>query len=181
MRIEPVNPDQMTDEQHRVYDEIVRGPRGSVRGPFRVLLKCPEAASRMQRLGEYLRFGSVLSARIRMLAVLLTARAWTAQYEWQVHVPQALKAGISETVIGDIAARRHPTNLQPDESVIYDFCTELQETKRVSESTYRSALDLLGEQGLVELVVLNGYFTAVAMALNVFEVDVPDKSKTLLV
>ncbi len=93
-RNNPVEPGQMTEEQRRVYDEIVQGPRGRVQGPFRVLLKSPEAASRMQRVGEYLRFGSILSARIRMLAVLVTARAWTAQYEWQVHVPQALEAGL---------------------------------------------------------------------------------------
>lgn len=179
-RISPVDPNQMNEEQRRVHDEIVQGPRGRVQGPYRVLLKSPEVASRMQRVGEYLRFGSILSARIRMLAVLVTARAWTAQYEWQVHVPQALEAGLDEKVIDEIAARKRPSDLKPDESVIYNFCTELQDTKRVSEPTYRDALELLGEQGVVELTILNGYFTAVAMTLNVFEVEVPDKSKPLL-
>lgn len=179
-RLSPLDPERMTDEQRRVYEEIVQGPRGSVRGPFLVLLKSPEIASRMQRVGEYLRFMCTLPARLRMLAVLVTARAWTAQYEWQVHVRQALKAGLDKEIIVDIAARRPPSALKPDEATVYNFCTELQEKKRVSDSAFRAALDLLGEQGVVELTVLNGYFTAVAMALNVFEVEVPDKSQPLL-
>ncbi|MFC1491546.1 carboxymuconolactone decarboxylase family protein [Nitrospinota bacterium] len=179
-RLPPLTLDQMTNEQRRVYDDIAQGPRGSVRGPFLALLRSPEATSRMQRVGEYLRFQSMLPARLRMLAVLVTARAWTAQYEWQVHVPQALQAGLDAGVIEEIATRKRPSSLKPDETIVYDFCSELQERKRVSDSAFRAALELLGEQGVVELTVLNGYFTAVAMTLNVFEVEVPDKSQPLL-
>lgn len=180
VRIKPTEWEQMTEAQRRVHEEIASGPRGSVRGPFQVLLKSPEVASRMQRVGEYLRFQSILPARLRMLAVLIIARAWTAQYEWQVHVPQALEAGLAEETIRDVAARKRPSLLKSDETVIYDFCSELQNDKRVSESTFRTTMEFLGEQGIVELTALNGYFTAVAMTLNVFDVDVPDKSKALL-
>jgi 4-carboxymuconolactone decarboxylase len=176
-RMQPVDLENLTEDQKRVHDEIVRGPRGKVQGPYRLLLKNPEVASRMQQMGEYLRFLSILSARYRMIGVLVTARAWTAQYEWQVHVPQALDAGLSEETIAAIAARKTPLSLKPDETVIYNFCFELQKKKKVSDSAYQAALDLLGEEGVTELTALVGYFTSVAMALNVFEVEALDKSK----
>lgn len=179
-RISPIDLNQMTDAQRLVHDEIIQGPRGRVVGPLLVMLKSPEVASRMQRVGEYFRFQSILSGRLRMLAVLVIARAWTAQYQWQVHVSQALEAGIDETTIKAIAERRPPSSLKSDETIVYDFCTELQENKKVGEPAFQAALKLLGEQGVVELTALSGYFAAIAMTLNVFEVEVPDKSKKLL-
>ncbi|MBI3126270.1 MAG: carboxymuconolactone decarboxylase family protein [Candidatus Tectomicrobia bacterium] len=176
-RLSMLTYEQMNEAQRRVADEIAAGPRGKVMGPFTVLLRAPEAANRFQKVGEYMRFVTKIPARLRMIAVLTTARAWTAQYEWQVHVPQALSAGVAQETIDALFERRRPAGLKPDEKIVYDFVSELQERGRVSEASFRAALDHFGEQETVELTMLVGYFTAVAMALNVFEVDVPDKTK----
>lgn len=179
-RLGPLTYEQMNEAQRSAADEIAAGPRGRVMGPFTILLRAPEAASRFQKVGEYMRFITQIPARLRMIAVLLTARAWTAQYEWQVHVPQALNAGVDQATIDAIFRRRRPAGLQPDERIVHDFVSELQETGRVSDASFRAALDRFGEQETVELTMLCGYFTAVAMALNVFEVEAPDKTKPLL-
>ncbi|MEK6710352.1 MAG: carboxymuconolactone decarboxylase family protein [Nitrospinota bacterium] len=179
-RLGPLTYEQMNEAQRRVADEIARGPRGRVMGPFTVLLRAPEAANRFQKVGEYMRFVTKIPARLRMIAVLTTARAWTAQYEWQVHVPQALEAGVDEKTIEAIFHRRRPATLKPDEAIVYNFVSELQETGRVSDASFRAALAHFGEQETVELTMLAGYFTAVAMALNTFEVEAPDKTKPLL-
>ena len=179
-RLAPLTYEQMNEAQRRAADEIAAGPRGRVMGPFTVLLRAPEAASRFQKVGEYMRFVTKIPARLRMIAVLVTARAWTAQYEWQVHVPQALSAGVAQAAIDAIFERRRPAGLPPDEQVVYDFVSELQESGRVSDASFRAALGRFGEQETIELTMLCGYFTAVAMALNTFEVEAPDKTKPLL-
>jgi 4-carboxymuconolactone decarboxylase len=179
-RLSMLSYEQMNEAQRRVADEIAAGPRGKVMGPFTVLLRAPEAANRFQKVGEFMRFVTKIPARLRMIAVLTTARAWTAQYEWQVHVPQALQAGVTQETIDALFERRRPAKLEPDERIVYDFVSELQETGRVSDASFRAALGRFGEQETVELTMLVGYFTAVAMALNVFEVDVPDKTKPQL-
>lgn len=179
-RLAPLTYETMNETQRRVADEITRGPRGKVMGPFTILLRAPEAADRFQRVGEYMRFITGLPARLRMVAVLTTARAWTAQYEWQVHVPQALNAGVAQATIDAIRERRRPGNLPADERIVHDFVSQIQETGKVSDASFRAALDLLGDQMTVELTLLVGYFTSVAIALNVFEADVPDKTQPLL-
>ena len=115
-----------------------------------------------------------MPARLNELAILITARAWDAQFEWWAHHRLALEAGLDPAVAADIAEGRRPASMQADEAVVYDFCTELRTTRRVSDATLAAALDLLGEQGVIELIAVCGYYDMVSMTLNVAEVPLPD-------
>lgn len=173
-RFPPLESDEMTPEQRRVADAIVAGPRGGLRGPFQAWLRSPELADRLQKLGEHLRFSSSVPRRLNELAILITARAWDAQFEWWAHQRLALEAGLAQEVTDDIAAGRRPSALRPDEAVVYDFCSELRRTRRVGDSAFAAALDLLGPQGVIDLIAVSGYYDLVSMTLNVAEVEVPE-------
>ena len=173
-RYPPLRPEQMTPAQRGVADAIAAGPRGGLRGPFQAWLRSPELADRLQRVGEYLRFSSSLPRRLNELAILITARAWDAQFEWWAHHRLALDAGLDPAVAADIAEGRRPASMRSDEAVVYDFCTELRATRRVGDATFAAALALLGEAGVIDLIGVSGYYDVVSMTLNVAEVPLPD-------
>jgi len=166
-RFSALGESDMTEAQKAVHSAIALGPRGGVRGPFNALLRSPELAERVQKLGEYLRFNSALPSRLNEFAILITARYWTAQYEWYAHQILALKAGLDPAVAADLAQGIRPAKLQPDEALVYDFCTELHRDISVSDAAYAAALDAFGERGIVDLLGVSGYYTLVSMVLNV--------------
>jgi 4-carboxymuconolactone decarboxylase len=163
----------LTPAQRRVYDAIAGGPRGGVRGPFNALLRSPELADRVQKLGEHLRFNSSLPARLNELAILINARFWGSTYEFFAHRPMALKGGLDAAVADAIAQDRRPSSLQPDEAVVYDFCVALHREHAVDDALFARAVATLGEQGVVDLVGVSGYYTLVSMVLNVAQVPLP--------
>ena len=173
-RFPPRSIEEMTPEQRVVAEAISSGPRGGLGGPFQAWLRSPELADRLQKVGEYLRFSSAVPRRLNELAILITARAWDAQYEWYAHHRMAMQAGLDPAVAADIAEGRRPASMQPDEAVVYDFCTELRANRNVSDATLAAALDLLGEQGVIDLIAVGGYYDVVSMTLNVAEVPLPD-------
>src|SRR5205807_897036 len=166
-RFRPLSVSELNDAQRKGYEEIAGGPRGGVRGPFNALLRSPELTDRVQRMGEVIRFNSSLPPRLNEFAILITARHWSAQYEWYAHHPLALKAGLAPGVASDLAQRRRPAAMKDDEVAVYDFCTELHEKKFVSDATYNAVLGRLGERGVVDLIRAPCYFTLVSMVLNV--------------
>ena len=179
--------DEMSPEQRTAAEAIMSGPRASVPGsaatqktpgsPFNPWLRSPELADRLQRVGEYLRFRSSLPPRLNEFAILITARQWDSQYEWHAHHRLALQGGLSPAVAADLAEGRQPANMQEDESIIYRFCRELHQDKKVSDATYKAALDKFGERGVMDLVAVTGYYVLVAMTLNVDRTPVPDGVK----
>lgn len=173
-RLPQIPTEKLTPEQRRVHDAIVAGPRGGVRGPFAAWLRSPELADRAQKLGEFLRFNTSLSKRLNEMAIIITARAWTAQYEWYAHARLAREAGLDDAIIKAIAERRRPDRMAEDEAVVYDFCTELHRDHRVSDATWKRAVAAFGETGAVELIGVSGYYVLVAMTLNVAEVQLPE-------
>jgi len=164
----------LSAEQRQALDEIVAGRRGRAGGPLLVWLKSPELARRAQRLGEFARYETSFPPRLSELAILVTARFWTAQYEWYAHKKEALKGGLDPAVIDAIAARRRPEFKNDDERVVYDVATALHETHGVPDDLYRNAVNAFGEQAMVELVGLLGYYSLVSMTLNAFEVGLPE-------
>ena len=172
-RFKPLGESDMTEAQRRVYKEIASGPRGGVRGPFNALLRSPELADRAQKFGEYVRFASSLPERLKEFAILITARHWTAQYEWHSHHAHALKAGLAPGVAADLARGKRPAGMKDDEAAAYDFCKELHEKKSVSDSAYRAAVAQFGERGVVDLIAVSGYYTLVSMVLNVDRHPIP--------
>jgi 4-carboxymuconolactone decarboxylase len=166
-------PEQMSEAQRKVHDAIAGGPRGGVRGPFSALLHSPELADRAQKLGEYCRFNSSLPPRLSELAILIVARYWSAQYEWHAHSALAAKAGLDSSIISSIQTRKRPSVMNEEETLVYDFCTELHHDKRVSDATFAKALGRFGERGVVDLIGVSGYYTLVSMVLNVDRVPLP--------
>jgi 4-carboxymuconolactone decarboxylase len=165
--------DQMTAEQRQVADAIMTGPRGRMSGPFNAWLRDPALADRLQKVGEQVRFHSALPPRLNEFAILITARAWTSQYEWFAHYPLALKGGLDPQIAADLAAGRHPAGMKPDEAAVYQLCTELHRDKQVGDATYKTALGLFGEAGVLDLIAVTGYYVMVSMTLNVAEVMPP--------
>ena len=166
-RMPPLEAAKMSDAQRAAAAELAAGPRGGVKGPFIALLRSPELMQRLQKVGEYLRFGSSLEARISEFVMLLVSRHWTQQFEWAVHVPLALDAGVKRQTIQSLAEGRRPGDMAADEAIAYDFCAELLANRGVSDATYRMAVEQFGERGLIDLLGVLGYFTTVSMVLNV--------------
>jgi 4-carboxymuconolactone decarboxylase len=166
--------ESMTPEQRRVYDAVVSGPRGALRGPLRAALHNPELADKWQQLGALLRYRTSLPPRLSELAILVTARHWDCQFEWYAHEPEAIRGGLASAVIEAIKHCERPLFMQADEQVIYDYCSQLHERHGVDQQTYDSALREFTPVGVVELTALCGYYTMVAMTLNAHELPLPD-------
>jgi 4-carboxymuconolactone decarboxylase len=164
----------MTAEQRRVYDAVVSGPRGVVVGPLRAALHRPDLADKWQQFGEILRYRTSLAPRLSELAILVTARHWTSQLEWQQHAPAALKGGLAIQIVDAIREGRRPVFAKEDEESVFDFSFELQNTRTVKDKTYQRTLNLIGVQGIVELTALVGYYTMVAMTLIAHEIPLPE-------
>lgn len=172
-RLGPIPDDQLSAAQRAAARAIIAGPRGALYGPFVPLLRSPELLENAQRMGEYLRYRSAIGTRLSELAILVTARQWNQQVEWAIHAPIAEQSGIKAEAIIAIAARRKPLTLLADEVAVYDFCLELHQLKRVTDQTYATALALFGEQGVVDLMGINGYYTFLAMVMNTAQTAVP--------
>jgi 4-carboxymuconolactone decarboxylase len=159
--------DSLDEAQRAAMRALVDGPRRGVYGPFLPLLRSPALLDRVANLGEHLRFHSTLDARIRELATCVVARRVSNQFEWGMHAPLAAKAGVAPEAIEALRQGARPRNLAPDEQDAFDFAQELLATHGVSEPTYQSVLARWGEQGVVELTTLLGYFALVSWLMNV--------------
>jgi len=173
-RFPTLKPEQMTPAQKAVADRIVSGPRKSMGGPFNAWLRSPDLADRLQAVGEQVRFHSSLPGRLNEFAILITAREWDADYEWYAHYPLALKAGLKPAIAADLAEGRRPRGMAADEAAVYDFMTELRRTRRVSDARYAAVQTQVGDQGVVDLVALSGYYDLVSMTLNTAQVRPPE-------
>lgn len=172
-RFRPLTWNELTTDQRTMAAALLNGQRPSLDGPFNALLRSPEMGNLAQKLGEYLRFRSSVPRRLNELAILMTAQWWSSQFEWHAHKRFALDAGLSAAVIDDLQAGRRPAAMAADEAVVYDFCRELRETRRVGDETYRAAIALLGEGGVIDLIAAMGYYDLVAMTLNVDRYPLP--------
>jgi 4-carboxymuconolactone decarboxylase len=173
-RFPQVRLEGLADAQRRVAEEILKVSSGGLGGPYNMLLRSPDMADRVLKLADYLRFRTSVPRRLNELAILIQARLWTAQYEWWAHYPLALKAGLSEAIAADLREGRRPAAMQEDEAVVYDFCVELCRNRAVSDATFDRAKKLLGEQQVVDLVALTGFYAMVSMVLNVAEAPIPN-------
>jgi 4-carboxymuconolactone decarboxylase len=176
-RFKPLTYDQLTPEQKTLVEHLYAGERGGMSGPFNVLLRSPEMGDQAQKLGAQLRFHSSVPPKLRELAIIMTAREWTAQYEWTAHSRIALQSGISKATVDAIAAGKRPASLEPDEEIVYNFCHELLKTKQVSDAAFNAAKGKLGERGVVDLTALVGYYHLVSMLLNIDRYPLGDNAK----
>lgn len=175
-RFPRLTPETMTAEQREVAAEISAGPRGEVRGPFLALIHNAELARRMQALGEHLRWKNKLPPALLELVVLYTARRWSCQHEWYMHEKLARKAGLEPRIFEAIAASRVPTGMSADETLVYKACQQAHQTGRLDDETFAELRGRFGLDGVLDLLVLNGYYSAMAMVLNTAGMPLPDNA-----
>ena len=176
-RFRPLTYDEMTPEQKAMTEHLLSGERGRMTGPFNVLLRSPEMGDLAQKLGAYVRFHSSLPSKLNEFAIIITGRYWNAQYEWYAHKRLALQAGLRPAIVNSVAAGTRPATMQPDEEIVYNFCTELLTTRQVGDATFQAAKDKFGERGVVDLIGVVGYSNMVSMFLNVDRYPLPEGVK----
>jgi 4-carboxymuconolactone decarboxylase len=174
MRLKLLSPGEMSDDQRQTYQESIAGKRGKPPAPMMAWLNSPEMARHATRLGEVMRFDTVFPAKLSEIAILVTARHWTAHYEWYAHKRLALQGGLKPEIIDAIRDRRTPEFDDPMARMIYDVAKSLHVAHGLAKGLYDEAVELLGERGLVEVIGLCGYYTLVSMTLNTFEFELPD-------
>lgn len=172
-RLPDLDETRLTPDQRRIYDVIRNGPRGVVEGPLRVWLTSPGLADTAQALGAFCRYGTSLPPRLSELAILVTGAYWRSGFEWAVHAPIALKAGLPEQVVEAIRTGAAPVFAAEDEAAVYAFSREMHHDRQVSDATYARALALFGQVGVVDLVGILGYYTLISMTINAFHVPLP--------
>lgn len=173
-RIPELAYEDLSPEQKKAHDAIAAGPRGMVRGPLQVWLHSAELAERAQALGAFCRYGTSLPPRLSELAILVTGAHWKAGYEWYAHAPIGIAAGLDPSAVETIRTGGTPAFSNADEKAVFAFARELLTSRRVSDDTYRAAVQELGHKGAVELVGILGYYGLISMTINVFDVKVPD-------
>ncbi len=172
-RMPPIAADKLTEAQKKAIDEFKTARSTDISGPFVPLLRSPEVLSRARALSDYLRFRSALPPRLSEFVILLTARSWTQNYEWNAHAPLARQAGLSAGVIAAIAEGRRPEGMTDDEDILFTFCEELRRNQSVSDATYARMAGRFGERGVIDTVGLVGYYTMIAMVLNTARTPLP--------
>jgi len=165
-RLPTIAPEQYTAEQKKAAEDFLAARNVPVFGPFEPMMHSPEVMSIARSTGDYLRYHSAIGNTLSELVILVTAREWSQDYEWYVHQPIALKAGISKDIADAIADGRRPVAMSADEETVYDFTIELQKNKRVSDATFSRAEQRFGKKGVVDMVAISGYYTSLAMQLN---------------
>ena len=174
MRLKLLSPGEMSAEQKQTYDEAIAGKRGSAPPPMMAWLNSPEMARHATRLGETVRFNTIFPPKLSEIAILVTARHFTAHYEWFAHRRLALKGGIEAKMIDAIRDRRTPEFDDPRGQTIYEVAKSLHEGHGLSKALYAEAIAVLTERGLVEIIGLCGYYTLVSLTLNTFEFGLPE-------
>lgn len=179
-RLPTISPNQYTQEQKNAAAEFEATRKVVVFGPFEPLMHSPQFMNLASNMGNYLRYNSAIGTTLSELAILVVAREWSQDLEWHIHKPIALKAGLRPELVDAIADGRRPTGMSDDESMIYDFLIELNHTKRVSDVTYARVEKRFGNKGVVDLSGINGYYTLLAMLMNVGQYKIPDGGKKMV-
>ncbi len=178
-RFPPLARDDMNDEQRAMFDRIATSPRAGVRGPFPALMRHPALAKVQEAYGAHVRYNNTLPDKLKEMAILITARRWSAEYEWYAHRIIAEKVGVPVSVCDAISRGETPDGLDDETSAIHDFTIMLLRTGGVDDATFASVRDRFGDQGVLDLIALVGNYTTVAMILNVDRHPIPDSAAPL--
>ncbi len=182
VRFAPLSPDQLTPQQKAWADSIALPPRNAkfTNAPYRAYIRNPDLAPRLTAMTDYLRWNTSLPPRLSEFAILITARQWTAQYEWFAHYPLAMKAGLDPKVADDIAHGVRPAAMKDDETALYDLAMALYRDKKVSDAVYKAALDKFGERGIMDVIGIMGYYDITSMTLITMRAEAPNDSVAAL-
>ncbi|WP_424139722.1 carboxymuconolactone decarboxylase family protein [Roseomonas chloroacetimidivorans] len=173
-RLPPLDPEALSPAQSEVYNRIATGARGGVRGPFLALLHSPALASKVEGLGVYLRFQCAVRERLREVAILTVARHWRCDYEWYAHAPIAERMGVPEAALARLGRGEDAGFEEPDETLVQEYCATLLRDGAVPQPLYDRVRERLGQQGIVDLTGLVGYYTLLALTLNAHVIHVPE-------
>ena len=174
VRLGPITEEKMTAAQKAAVAAVMSGPRKHMGGPFSALLRSPELMNRVQKVGEYLRFQCPIDKRLGEFAAIIAARHWSQQFEWWAHYKQAVEAGLKAEIGDAVAEGRRPTGMAEDEEILYDFLTEALNNKGVSDPTYARTVKQYGEQGVIDILAIAGYYGLLALVMNVARTPVPE-------
>jgi 4-carboxymuconolactone decarboxylase len=172
-RFPQLTTEQLTDKQKPLGEQIMKISSVGLGGPYNPLLRSPVLGQRMFDLLHYLRWETSVPLKLNEFAILIIGRQWRSQVEWFAHAPLAIKAGLSPDIVAELKANNRPSNMPPQEAVVYDFVTELTTKHVLSDETFKRAKELLGEQQVVDLTAVAGTYIAVAMQLAMAEQSVP--------
>jgi 4-carboxymuconolactone decarboxylase len=178
-RLPTIPPQDYTPEQKQAAEAFAQARGKPPFGPFEPLMYSPEVMTLARSMGDYLRYKPKIGTTLSELVILMTARRWTQDYEWYVHAPIAQKAGIAPEIIAAIRDGRRPAQMSEDETTVYEFTSELQDTKRVSDATFARAEARFGRTGVVDLAAISGYYTFLAMELNAARYAIPADGQPL--
>jgi 4-carboxymuconolactone decarboxylase len=178
IRFPPLKAEELNPAQKAWAEMIAAPPRNAkfTNPPYRAYIRNPDLAPRLTAMSEYLRWNTSLPPRLSELAILITARQWTAQYEWFAHYPLALKGGLDPSIANDIAAGKRPANMKDDEAALYDLAMALYVDKKVSDPVYKAALDKFGERGIMDIIGIIGYYDITSMTLITMQAGAPNDS-----
>jgi 4-carboxymuconolactone decarboxylase len=165
--------DQLDDKQKPLGEQIMKISSIGIGGPYNMLLRSPVLGQRMFDLLHYLRWETSVPLKLNEFAILIVARQWRSQVEWLAHAPIAVKAGLSPEIVAELKTNKRPSNMPPQEAVVYDFVTELTAKHAVVDETFNRAKELLGEQQVVDLTTVAGTYISLAMLLAMAEQTVP--------
>jgi 4-carboxymuconolactone decarboxylase len=175
-RMPPIPKDQWTDAQHKAATEFAMMRGQEVFGPFAVMLRSPEVMLRAGAMGDYMRYRTSLPPALNELIILIVARHWSQPFEWYVHQPTALKAGLNPQIVAAVSKGRRPEGMSSDESIVYEFTTELLRLQNVNDATYAKAVERFGEHGVIDMVGVAGYYSFLSMMMNTARTAVPADS-----
>jgi 4-carboxymuconolactone decarboxylase len=178
-RFAPLDLDKMTPDQRTVADKMISGPRKGMKGPFNALLRHPELCDKVQELGAVVRFKNAIPSALKEMAIIMTGRHWTASYEFQAHRRMALEAGLSAAICDAIAEGQRPAAMGADETLIFDFVSELLATGHVGDAAYGKVLAKWGEKGVIDLTATVGYYCVASLVLNVALHPLPEGAAPL--
>jgi 4-carboxymuconolactone decarboxylase len=173
-RMPPIPADKLTAAQKAAIEEFKAARSADISGPFVPMLRSPEVMSRARAMGDYLRYKSALPPRLSEFVILLTARRWTQQYEWNAHQPLAIRGGLGADIVKAIADGRRPERLADDEDAVYTLFEEVQRNQGVTDATFARAVAKVGEQGVIDVLGITGYYTMLAMVMNTARTPLPD-------
>ena len=178
-RLPAIDPNDYSAEQMQAATDFEAARNRPVSGPFELMMHSPAVMSRARAFGDYLRFNSAIGNTLSELVILITAREWTQDYEWYAHYSIALEVGIDKEIADAIAEGRRPSGMSQDEEIVYDFSIELHHNRRVSDVTFQRAQERFGNKGVIDLTGINGYYTFLAMQMNMALFPVPEGAARL--
>lgn len=178
-RLPEIPPDQLTEAQKEASKTFLEDRKVPVFGPFVPLLRSPQLMLQAMSMGDYLRYHNSLPQKINEFVILITARVWTQQLEWQIHYPIALKAGLPQSIADAVAKGDRPQGMDEAEEIVWDFSTQLHQDKKVDAKTWSRAVAEFGEQGVIDMAGTNGYYDFLAMTMNAAQ-TAPDPAKPML-